>query len=442
MNPGYGIVLNRKTITDSSRTSIVRAPPLRSSYVLILIGDPSKSATKFTPNEDAQNTWYNPPNPQPYASFGDEGVTASVSAQGDLMQFSAYLGAGTSGMFSADQLETSEPYLVRWRMEELLQLGKDQTVVDYGLEIPYHKTENSSEDEYGNDWAPEIRMTFVHDRWPRHEYDCDDGQFKLTKQWMIHKKTVLQQCLVENATQTPKTLSLRFHKGIHIRDLEYLDPSNSFNDSSDGHVQRHGPNGYSWVLSRFCEEKEANQSGGPSDLQDNSQKERRDAVAVLVTIFIDGKAVHWGELEDNIDEDIHDLNDIPLGGGSVVEVTTAYRMLLLPAMGNRSWEQFLIHPDDANVDTFLADEGLILRPGLPLNVPDNLKQALLQKETIAGIPQNALGTAKLINFLVRRNLWHILSVCSIPTHSEGDDPRFALTCGDISGHHVCTSASL
>jgi hypothetical protein len=199
-----------------------------------------------------------------------------------------------------------------------------------------------------------------------------------------------------------------------------------------------------WILSRFCEEKADDQSDGLSDEQENNQEERRDAVAVLVTVFVDGKAVHWGEFEDNSDVGTshHDFNDIPLGGGSVVEVATAYRMLLLPATGNRSWEQFLIHPDDANVDAFLADEEHIFGADLPLDVPERLKTDLQRQASIKGIPQDAAGTAKLIKFLVRRNLWYIISVCSIPTHSKGDDPSFALTCGDISGHRICTTASL
>jgi hypothetical protein len=55
------------------------------------------------------------------------------------MQFSAYLGAGTSGMFCADQLRISE-------------------------QIPYHDCEKSPEDEYDDGPAPKVEMSFVHDR--------------------------------------------------------------------------------------------------------------------------------------------------------------------------------------------------------------------------------------------------------------------------------------
>ncbi|KAK2604224.1 hypothetical protein N8I77_007171 [Diaporthe amygdali] len=57
-----------------------------------------------------------------------------------------------------------------------------------------------------------------------------------------------------------------------------------------------------------------------------------------------------------------------------------------------------------------------------------------------------------IEFLLRRHLEHVLSVCAVPlmrfdlvgedpVEKEEDAQAFALTCGDMSGHRVCTSAS-
>jgi hypothetical protein len=43
-----------------------------------------------------------------------------------------------------------------------------------------------------------------------------------------------------------------------------------------------------------------------------------------------------------------------------------------------------------------------------------------------------------LEFMIRRNLEHILSVCSIPIPDKG----IALTCGDMSGHRLVTSATL
>jgi hypothetical protein len=56
-----------------------------------------------------------------------------------------------------------------------------------------------------------------------------------------------------------------------------------------------------------------------------------------------------------------------------------------------------------------------------------------------------------LDYATRRNLEHILSVCAIPVPLEPvwdnpkvvePEPAIALTCGDMSGHRVCISASL
>lgn len=54
-----------------------------------------------------------------------------------------------------------------------------------------------------------------------------------------------------------------------------------------------------------------------------------------------------------------------------------------------------------------------------------------------------------LNFALRRNLEHILSVCSIPVAESSavaavsdKIPLIALTCGDVSGHRISTAASL
>lgn len=69
-------------------------------------------------------------------------------------------------------------------------------------------------------------------------------------------------------------------------------------------------------------------------------------------------------------------------------------------------------------------------------------------------PEALKRQGKSIEYIAWRHLWHILSVCAVPvpcplpTKPErggsvaGDSPMVALTCGDLSGHRVCTSASL
>ncbi|ROW14043.1 hypothetical protein VPNG_04042 [Cytospora leucostoma] len=77
---------------------------------------PSVDDTPFTPKDEQCGIWHEAPNSKCHASFGDQGTTASVGAFGQLLQFSDYLGIGTTGMFSADHKETDEPYFVLDRL--------------------------------------------------------------------------------------------------------------------------------------------------------------------------------------------------------------------------------------------------------------------------------------------------------------------------------------
>lgn len=71
-------------------------------------------------------------------------------------------------------------------------------------------------------------------------------------------------------------------------------------------------------------------------------------------------------------------------------------------------------------------------------------------------PENTSPTMEHIEFSARRNLEHILGVCAIPVavHVSGESAEgivwkklrgvqpIALSCGDLSGHRICTTSSL
>ncbi|KUI53688.1 hypothetical protein VP1G_01109 [Cytospora mali] len=106
--------------------------------------NPEESDVTFIPKDEQCGIWHSPPNAKCHASFGDQGTTATVGAFGQLVQFSDYLGAGTSGMFSADHPRTAEPYLVRDRMADLQNLAQEPFQFSsgvylnrpFGLEFP------------------------------------------------------------------------------------------------------------------------------------------------------------------------------------------------------------------------------------------------------------------------------------------------------------------
>lgn len=119
-----------------------------------------------------------------------------------------------------------------------------------------------------------------------------------------------------------------------------------------------------------------------------------------------------------------------------------------------------------NADTATHNESETnMRSGEDPRRPQNLGTPPTSKPNITEFPTGTPGKASSrnhIEYLVWRHLEHILSVCAVPLSSpalllEGApspdasptelpkskvDVPVSLTCGDIAGHRVCTSASL
>ncbi|KAK1963129.1 hypothetical protein LY78DRAFT_642002 [Colletotrichum sublineola] len=481
---------NRLSLSASSTSKAVphsfwdtsEVPPADSrAFVDFIYRHPIDSHVElanFHPKQDEISTWSGAPNEESHASFGDDGVTASVNAYGDLIQFSSYLGAGRSGMFSADQRNTSEPYMVSSRAEELLELRRDwrRENISYGLQIPGINLESCHHSGY------------VHDRWPRYEFGGED--LKATTQWMVRNKTVLQQCLVTNTGTEELTVPCHFGRGLHIRDLDYLDSSYGFNENWTDQISTRGPNGYGWILVHPLPNEEvskeapegnttsvvsASAAGSvrrlssrpatgdienkppdlPSDARDSqTQTGEADAIAVVVSVFVNGKAIQWRATDlDNTDII---LLEEPLKGGGTLEVVTAYKMVHL-SKSRAGWKEFLLWPAVTDVSNHLASE-----PFTPFHPSEHVDHVECTDATHSeGLVSQLMGSSSLavrrrpenlptdssinhIDFVVRRNLEHILSVCAVPVEGSllgGETLRVALTCGDMSGHRVCSSAS-
>jgi hypothetical protein len=89
-----------------------------------------------------------------YASFGDNGMTASVNAYGHIMQMSRYLGFGCSGFLCVDS-QYWRPFYVESRMEDILESSKDP---NRGLRLDIM------------DWSgvQNLSSGFMYDQWPRY----------------------------------------------------------------------------------------------------------------------------------------------------------------------------------------------------------------------------------------------------------------------------------
>lgn len=201
----------------------------------------------FKPKDEHCGIWKDPPNQRCHASLGDRGTTASVSCFGNLVQMSQFLGAGHSGVFTIDHQATDEPYFVCDRAECLDNLARNQDDLDstsFGLRLP---------EDYSPQDPPEVK--WVNWRWPRYEWDTKVPGVQAHCQWVVHDNIVLQQVTLENSNEAPiRDFGIELQGEMLIRDLDYLDPSYLFNETSlssrqqrSGYDQIGGPNGFGWI---------------------------------------------------------------------------------------------------------------------------------------------------------------------------------------------------
>lgn len=392
------------------------------------------------------------------------------------MQFSSYLDVGRSGLFCADHTGTDHPYGELMRCDDLMNLSQDhsQEEITYGLKIPEVSLETCRHTGY------------VHDRWPRYEYGDIGDKLQMSMQWMVHEKTVLQQCVVSNNAKENTDIQIHFKNGMRIRDLDYVNTDSYIKDyhyfrSRHQDVHIHGPNDYGLVFSHPIETE-------PEEKHERNESQNRDreeesaatdssssrsstklatehdgsdsrasikhsdgpksptlgphTISVVVSVFVNGSAVQWKTI---------DPLRITIPAEGTVEVVTAYRMVLL-SNPQTSWHDFLIPPHEADVSSFLSSVAfkpiwLIQSDRSAESLIDIYSKGIehqdLDSTSISETEQPMNSVVGRISFVVRRKLEYILSVCAIPTKIvKGGETAIALTCGDISGHLVSSSSSL
>ncbi|KAK2773198.1 hypothetical protein CKAH01_13616 [Colletotrichum kahawae] len=441
-----------------------------------------KVSDTFSPNESQISTWVDAPNQETHASFGDSGVTATVNACGDLMQFSSYLDAGNSGIFCADHRTTNEPYSVQERADDLLFLSRDKSRqrCTYGLRVLGVNMKNCR------------HLGYVHDRWPR--YEVKDKNLKLTIQWMVREKVVLQQCVITNTGNTDVDVSMEFWKDLHIRDMDYLSPMRKFNDDWNGHVPVHGPGNYGWILGHPLKQKGPTEDKRPGKDQSPGQLLRQasrkptnntidsskggtmgyskdlkvswaetdfnnDTVAVVMSMFVDGKAIRFESSDQNRPEKV--IRKIEYG--TAIEVVSAYKMIQWTE-SEAVWRDFMVPADVTDVSKHLAFASKFFEAFYPCyhdvvnkvhgKSEEGVREQEIREWASLMPPKSPTGSLEdgdqvkrsinHIDFVARRKLEDILSVCAIPLRDpemEGDVVPIALTCGDLSGHRVSSPAS-
>lgn len=345
-----------------------------------------------------------------FFSFGDEGVTATVGANGSLLRISRHFPEKRTGL-CVDYPEMPEPWAVTSRLNTFLDWAEDL--------------------ENGKGIGPPIggspTETIVNDRWPTFDGALEDGtQFKL--QYVAHGGTIYQkfEFIEYNTTQDHDSLAddysvpgILVTPDLLIRDLDFFDAHNKFNEAradDDSYKSRHRGNCLirdhvngkkKGVFSiHVLDEHESLQFVKPERRGDVSDSgESANFLGEVVHFMVQRKsATTWSESHD--DSESESLCFILAYTLEYVSENKTSIVALPP------WKQVC-----------------------------QTMNRLLQPYEKHSLSNNSNST---LDFFLGRNLEYILSVCSIPVSdtSKKELPCFALTCGDVDGHRVAVAASL
>ncbi|EHK44774.1 hypothetical protein TRIATDRAFT_10221, partial [Trichoderma atroviride IMI 206040] len=350
-----------------------------------------------------------------YASFGDDGTTATANAHGHLLQITRYFGNKPSGFFCVDLPLAPEPCVIEARMNYLQESCQDAT---RGIRLFFDDSENSARwrAKTGIDAMP--KMAFLQDRWP--SFTTQTSAFYLNIQYVISQGTVYQiytYTLKEEKLSTPPQVPvLKIDANLLLRNLNFIeDGDENERESDDAHYTHFILNdGYS-VATMHKVRLNAPQN--------------QDAVALFTSLFINGRLQTFDDSESGDEsEDLYAkldqqaLTDLIEQG--FLKVTLAYKLDIVSSSKVKKASAF--------------SRGDLLAAELILKTP--YERMLFSED-------------EHLNFILRRNLEHILSVCSIPVEdfeenevfsAPSDSPyckAIALTCGDVSGHRIATTAS-
>lgn len=406
-----------------------------------------------------------------YTSFGDNGTTASVSAYGHLLQISQYFGIGHSGFFCADLPEFSSPYYSKDRLRDILRKAQSNAAT---IGIDWKKAFADSWDF--DDILP--RLEFVNDRWPRFvssvpdqyvDYTAQSSQdqkkagdktasleshpssalsmnFSFSVQYFCDDGTIFQKCTLERKAEVQADLhlgQLKLQANLIIRNLDFTEHSDFNEEDINSNEFRPLKSSEGSKSGEVFEEPEVPIYSYRLGVNDGSLKvihqitqesskemgleeaEHQKAVVLSIIPYVNGELQSLNlegkaatiDLSEHIKYQAEELG--------VLDVVLAYKL------------QFGCEPD---------------------NKPAGFEN-IMNKSPMSGhedYERIAFANHLELDFIIRRNLNHILSVCSIPvsqsttTSSDGrvatstydDNSPIALTCGDISGHYVGLAASL
>ncbi|KAL6825968.1 hypothetical protein J3E69DRAFT_355841 [Trichoderma sp. SZMC 28015] len=347
-----------------------------------------------------------------YASFGDKGVTATTNSHGHLLQITRYFDHGPSGFFCVDLTDIPPSHAFTHRMQKLQDYCTDPNS-GVGVRIK-HFMDFDAHTERPNEEVP--KLDFIHDRWPH--FVARTPKFDLETQYLVSEKTVYQIYTLkpcqggDHLADTPRSA---MNIELFVRNLSIKADSDE-NGSNSNHNEPQNTH----------YEKYSNHLSPKNDYVKRIRKIRntvdgnQDVIALFITSFINKHPQKFyvelksGDVRIVLEDRVLDSVLKELKEGNKLEVTLAYRLELISS-GQTEFNHSVSSESLSSAQTALRE---------PFKIP-----VFTQDERF--------------NSNLRRNLEHILSVCSIPVSSDanGKSPFIVLTCGDFSGHRISTAAS-
>ncbi|KAL7788050.1 hypothetical protein V8C43DRAFT_323856 [Trichoderma afarasin] len=376
-----------------------------------------------------------------YASFGDKGVTATTNSHGHLLQITRYFDHEPSGLFRVDLTDILPSRSIAHRMQKLQDYCRDPNT-GVGVRIEY----SMDGDTHGGRPNEEVpKLDFVHDRWPH--FVTKTPEFDLKTQYIVSEKTVYQIYALKlfqregHIAEIPQpTMNIKlFLRNLSVKadnDKNNSNPNN--NDTQNTHYEE-----YSNHLS-----PEKGYIKRTRNIR-NTENGNQDVIALFITPFINKSPQKF-----DVEPKSRDYHIILEGSvlknfreGNELEVTLAYRLELISS--RETGFNYFVSSREIGFNHFVSSG----ETGFNYSVSSRetgfnysvSSESLSDAQAVLGKPfkRPVLTQDDHFNVNLRRNLEHILSVCSIPVSSDadGNNPSIALTCGDISGHRISTEAS-
>lgn len=317
------------------------------------------------------------------------------------MQITSFLGKGRSGFFCVDGPQTPQPRYVMKRAQTLMELSRGKIPTGLGL-VP----KESASGGLHSLCESKPDLDFIRDRWPR--FVTQDECLRSTRQYFVHDHTVLDVWMFQRgkrSTPVSRIGDMSFNADLLIRELDFVGTRHSFN----GH--RLEDEGTAYQVHRLPAPRDNSivltHDGG--DLFDG-------AIGLVVSFYVDGEPRTIQKEYDRTMSKTHSYSikiQEDFVGNFPLTIVTSYKLLFL--------------------SPHFEISGISTAPHF------GLKKIL--KDPYAPI---SFSKHKVLDFIFRRTLEHILSVCSIPVSAgeNGKGRTIALTCGDMSGHRLVNKASL